>query len=76
MTQLIICLIVTVNIKPFKKAAIRYSSTDQVFLSLLTICIAIDLGGSVTRNNSYCITVSLYFILLFFTLAYVITFFG
>ena len=57
---LIVCLILLVNIQPFKKkTAVCYPSTDQVFLILLSLCYVVALGRGATRNNFYNICIPL-----------------
>ena len=50
---LTVYLIVLVNIQPYKKTAIRYPSTDQVFFILLTFFYILILARGVTSNSYY-----------------------
>ena len=45
---LTILLIATVNIQPFKEIAVRYPSTDPIFLDLLILFCIAAIGRSVT----------------------------
>ena len=57
---LVIFLITMVNIQPFKKAAVRYPSTDLIFLVLLNIVYiaALARGVADTKHGSYYIAMS------------------
>ena len=69
---LTVYLIVMVNIQPFKMNAIRYPSTDQVFLILLAFFYSMTLARAVTKDDYYHITTSvLAFLLGFLPLLYI-----
>ena len=52
---LILLMIVTINIQPFKKASVRYPSTDPIFHVLLSLVYVALLGRSITTTlgNKY-----------------------
>ena len=74
---LVILLIAMVNIQPFKKAAVRYPSTDPIFLVLLsTVYItALARGVADTKHASYYIAMSaITFLSAFVPIFYIIFF--
>ena len=50
---MIILLIATINIQPFKKASIRYPSTDPIFMIFLTLAYVVFLGRAVVFNTRH-----------------------
>jgi hypothetical protein len=45
-------LIVVINIQPFKKAVVRYPSTDSTFLFLLSFSFIANIGRDITSRES------------------------
>ena len=49
----VLSLIVLINIQPFKKVAVRYPSTDPIFLILLSIFYIAVLGRTIASINNF-----------------------
>ena len=78
---LTICLILMVNIQPFKKSVIHCPSPDEVLLILTSLLYIMTIGGGVTySNNSYylyiavCVLIFSSALLPLFYIAYIIIF--
>ena len=49
---LTVLLLVIVNVQPFKKSAVRYPSTDPIFLILLSLIFVTNIGRDVTSREN------------------------
>ena len=47
-----VLLIAIINVQPFKKSAVRYPSTDPVFLILLSLIFVTNIGRDVTSREN------------------------